>query len=561
MNNIPLWDLENIYPSPSSAEFSEDILKLEKTGKALCEAAADGTSDTYDLIRLRDEGAAIAVNLTAYSSALLSTESSSSEFLSAVSRSEAVEAEFSKAEDAFIRAVRDDGSFPQEYSYFVSEIISRQSHLMSPEEEALAADLSVSGPSLWEHLQENLASSISDGETLTSLRSLASDDDRDVRKKAYERETALLSRHAPAFAHALSGVKGSVALLDGRRGWKSPLERSLSESRTDEDTFNALIGAIEDSLPLFHEYFRIKARILGIDDFSFFDLFAPVGGNGRKYAFSDAAGIVLSSFSSFSPELGAFADKAVSSGWVDALMHEGKAGGAYDTYFPLRGESRVFMNFDGSYDSVLTLSHELGHAYHDHVLSSLPMSLASYPMTLAETASTFSEKLVFQNIVENSSGPDAMFAVEQFLQSAAQTIVDIYSRYLFERSVFERITEGSLTADECCSLMLDAQNRAYGDALSVKHPYMWAVKSHYYSADFSYYNYPYAFGELFALSLFQRRTEKDFTEKYRNLLEYTGRANAKDVAASISFDITKRDFWQSGIDFIASNIERLGKWL
>lgn len=561
MNNIPQWDLENIYPSPSSAEFSEDILKLEKTGKALCEAAEDGASDTYDLIRLRDEGAAIAVNLTAYSSALLSTDSSSSEFLSAVSRSEAAEAEFSKAEDAFIRAVRDDDSFPPEYSYFVSEIISRQSHLMSPEEEALAADLSVPGPSLWEHLQENLASSISDGETLTSLRSLASDDDRNVRKKAYERETALLRRHASAFAHALSGVKGSVALLDGRRGWKSPLERSLSESRTDEVTFNALIGAIEDSLPLFHEYFRIKARILGIDDFSFFDLFAPVGGNGRKYTFSDAAGIVLSSFSSFSPELGDFADRAVSSGWIDALMHEGKAGGAYDTYFPLRGESRVFMNFDGSYDSVLTLSHELGHAYHDHVLSALPMSLASYPMTLAETASTFSEKLVFQNIVENSSGPDAMFAVEQFLQSAAQTIVDIYSRYLFERSVFERITEGSLTADECCSLMLDAQNRAYGDALSVKHPYMWAVKSHYYSADFSYYNYPYAFGELFALSLFQRRTEEGFAEKYRNLLEYTGRAGAKDVAASISFDITKRDFWQSGIDFIASNIERLGKWL
>ena len=182
MNNIPRWDLENIYPFPSSAEFSEDILKLEKTGKALCEAAADGTSSTYDLIRLRDEGAAIAVNLTAYSSALLSTDSSSSEFLSAVSRSEAVEAEFSKAEDAFIRAVRDDGSFPPEYSYFVSEIISRQSHLMSPEEEALAAELQRSGSSAWERLMRAITSSIADKDvTLTELRSLASSPDRAVR--------------------------------------------------------------------------------------------------------------------------------------------------------------------------------------------------------------------------------------------------------------------------------------------------------------------------------------------------------------------------------------------
>ena len=560
-DRIPQWNLSSIYPSPSSDAFNDDILRLGRIGEDLRKAASDGAS-CMELIGIRDEGLAIAVNLTAYASALLSTDSSSAQYLKAVAAAERAEAEFSKAEDAFLRAFPDEGDVPDEYRYIVSEIRQMKKHLMTPDEEALAADLSISGSSLWEHLQENLASSISDGRTLTELRALASSGSRDVRKKAFGEELALLKRHSSSFAYALSGVKGSVLTLDAKRGWEDPLDRSLSESRISKRTFDALISVIEDSLPIFHEYFRIKARLLSIDDFSFFDLFAPVGGSDRKYTFSSARDIVVSSFSAFSPDVGNFAEMAIGSGWVDAVMHEGKAGGAYDTYFPLTGESRVFMNFDGSYDSVLTLSHELGHAYHDHLLSKLPMSLSSYPMTLAETASTFSEKLVFMHILEEERGGEGeLFAIEQFLQAASQTIVDIYSRYLFERAAFERIADGAVTADDCASMMLDAQKRAYGDTLSEWHPYMWAVKSHYYSADFSYYNYPYAFGELFALSLLMKRDEPDFPSQYRDLLRRTGSMSAENAASAVGADITDRSFWQAGINLISSYVERLGKWL
>ena len=560
MDIIPQWNLSSIYPSPASMEFLDDIERLGEIGNRLREAAAG--SSPMEMLAIRDQGLALSINLTAYASALLSTDSSDPGYLRALSAAEKAEAEFSKACDAFIRNFPDDGDIPEEYSYAVSEIRSMKSHLMTEKEEALAADLALSGSSLWEHLQEMLASSISDGTTLSSLRALAMSGDRNARKSAYEREISLLEKHSSSFAYALSGVKGSVLALDGRRGWRNPLERSLFQSRITERTFNALIGAIEDSLPVFHEYFRIKAGLLGISDFSFYDLFAPVGSFDRRYSFMEAASIVISSFGGFSGEAGDFARMAIDSEWIDAAMHEGKAGGAYDTYFPLRGESRVFMNFDGSYDSVLTLSHELGHAFHDHILSGLPMSLSSYPMTTAETASTFSEKLVFQHIAEENAGGDGeLFAIDQFLTSASQTIVDIYSRYLFEKAAFERAAEGTLSAEDCTSMMEEAQSRAYGDSICVKHPYMWAVKSHYYSADFSYYNYPYAFGELFALSLYRRREEKDFPGLYRKLLMNTGRMSTEAAAGSIGCNISEKDFWMAGIEFIASYIERLGKWL
>ena len=560
MDKAPQWDLSTIYPSPSSPEFLDDIARLDAIGRVLTEDAVSMAAS--DLIALRDSALAISINLTAYASALLSTDSSNPEYLKALSSAEKAEAGFSKAEDAFIRAFPDDGPVPDGYGYIASEIRMEKQHLMSREEEALAADLAISGTSLWEHLQELLASSIGDGLMLPSLRALAMSGDREERKRAFMRELALLRTHAPSFAYALSGVKGTVLTLDGKRGWKSPLERSLFQSRISESTFNALIGSIEDALPIFHEYFRIKAGLLGLKDFSFYDLFAPVGSARRSYSFNEAVDIVVSSFREFSDEAGNFAEMAIGSGWVDAAMHEGKAGGAYDTYFPLRRESRVFMNFDGSYDSVLTLSHELGHAYHDHVLSSLPVSLASYPMTLAETASTFSEKLVFQHIISGEEGTEgSLFAIDQFLASVAQTVVDIYSRYLFEKSAFERAGEGPLSADDCASMMLEAQQRAYGSSLSELHPYMWAVKSHYYSADFSYYNYPYAFGELFALSLFMKRGEAGFQDMYRKLLMNTGSMSAEDAAMSIGMDISESGFWKAGIGFIGSYIERLGRWL
>lgn len=541
--NLPHWSLSNIYPSVDSAEFRNDLEKVKELSSLLEKECS---------LAVYDELSAIVINLDAYVNALLSTDSDNAEYLKALSLVEDALVVFNKAEDEFVRAIgktKEEADEP----LFAREARISSRHLMGKEEEALAAELSRSNESAWSRLQEQLASCIKDGEkTLTELRSLAFCSDRSIRREAYEREIQLLDTHSVSFAASLSGVKGTVLTLEKRRGWKSPIERSLFSSRINRRTLDALLSAIRESLPIFRDYWKTKARILGLDDFSFYDLFAPVG-RSREYSFDEAREIVISSYASFSSDMADFASYAFDHSWIDAEPHAGKAGGAYDVYFPSVKESRVFCNFDSSYDSVLTLAHELGHAYHDSVLKDEPVSKATYPMTLAETASLFGELLVTDSMLTSCKDrSEELFITEQFLSSAAQTIVDIYSRYLFEKSYFEKRREGSVSASECSALMLDAQEKAYGDALKVKHPYMWAVKSHYYDAEFSFYNYPYAFGLLFALSLYSMKGQGDFPAMYRGILHKTGSMDVKSLLSSIGMDAESPEFWMGGVRIIES---------
>ncbi len=566
MTELPRWNMETIYPSADSEEFSSDIERVKETASLLQKKAEDPSVSIKELIDIRDRGASLLINVSAYAEALLSTDSDNSVFLRAVSRAEDAAVIFRMAEDSFTRASAsraEEFSHPElrMYGKYLEEIKCEAEHMMSPEEEALAAELARSGSSAWERLMASITSTAYEGGlTLTELRAKASDPDRAVRKDAYERELRLLDVHKAAIAGSLNGVKGTVLTLEKRRGWNDPLDRSLFMSSIDREILGSLLESIKDSLPSFRRYFRTKASLLGVEKMDFYDLFAPVG-RSRSYTFQEAREIVLSSFSSFSGEMGDFARHAFDAGWIDAEPRKGKAGGAYDIFFPEAGESRIFCNFDGSYDSVAAIAHELGHAYHDSIVRDLPPSLSSYPMTTAETASIFSEMLVFDHVLSSAGDEEALSVMEAFVQSAAQTIVDIYSRYLFEKEVFRRRKEGEISADELSAIMLSAQEEAYGDGIGKKHGLMWAVKSHYYSAEFSFYNYPYAFGELFALALFSKRNEKGFPELYREVLRSTGMRSAEECARIAVCDIRERNFWDDGMNVIFSYSERLEKWL
>ena len=559
--------MDSIYPGVDSECFQGDISRLDEIGKKIVRMCEVDASPLIELIKLKDEGDSILVTLTAYTEALTATDAENASYLKALALTEDAAVRYNSAEDAFIRAVsRRSAEFSHaelsRYSYYLERIKTEGEHLMTKEEEALAAELAKSGENAWERLMASVTSTaLEDGKTLTELRALSTSPDRKIREDAYRKEIKLLETHKTAIAAALNGVKGSVITLERRRGWADPIDRSLFSSAISHKTLDALLSAMADSLPLFHKYFRIKAKLLGLAKLDFFDLAAPVGRNSRKYSFEEAEDIVIKAYSAFSPEMGRFAKHAFDNNWLDAAPRRGKSGGAFDIFFPERKESRIFLNFDSSYDSVATIAHEMGHAYHDSAVKDLPPSLSAYPVTLAETASIFGEMLVSDYILAGAGRDEALPVVEAFVQNASQVIVDILSRYLFERSVFERRKDGDISADELSILMLDAQEKTYGDAIGEKHKYMWAVKSHYYSASFSYYNYPYAFGELFALSLYSRKDEKGFPELYRKILESTGEMDAAAVARIAGCDIEDKAFWKRGIDYIGKYIEELETWL
>ena len=565
---LPKWDLESIYPSVTSPLFEDDINAIYQKAEELKSKSADKNSSILSILSLYDEMADIVENVGSYVYTSFSVNTTDRDVLAAMGKAEKAQTVASDASTVMVHYLSqrtDEFSSPElePYALFLKEVKTEAEHMMSLEEEALANEMLQVSASAWSRLQESVTASIHDGDkTLTQLRGLAMDSDRSVRKDAYEREVKILADNKTAIAAALNGVKGTALLLEKRRGWKDPLDRSCNTARISRKALSALIEALEESLPIFRDYLKTKAKLLGLERLEWYDMFAPVGDASMSFTFEEAKALIIDAYSSFSPEVGAFIKNALASHWVDPEAHEGKIGGAYDIFFPKKKESRVMMNWEGTYDSVSTLAHELGHAYHDSVVKNYPSSQRSYPMTLAETASIFGETVIFQEVLKKADKDQQLSLIEAYVQGACQVCVDILSRFYFERSAFEARKDGEVTADDFSAMMLKAQEDTYGDGLGVKHQYMWAVKGHYYNEGFSFYNYPYAFGQLFALGLFASKDSvPDFPKHYKEVLSMTGRFEAKEVAAAAGCDIEDKEFWKKGISVIAGYIEKMKEWL
>ena len=376
-------------------------------------------------------------------------------------------------------------------------------------------------------------------------------------------------------------MKGATVTLNRRRGWSQAISRSLASANMGEKTLAALIGAIEDSLPFWREYLQLKGRLLAMDcgggteapaGCAFYDLFAPLPRLGdvadscgaavkmEGWSFADARDYIVERFSGFSQDMGDFARTAFAENWIDAKVRKGKVGGAYCIDFPSKGVSRVLSNFTGSFSDVTTLAHELGHAYHHHCIAGLDYELTHYPMTLAETASIFAENIIMKDVIARCQGFDKLQLLELHLQDSCQVLVDILSRFYFEQSVFDERKEGELSAADFCRLMAQAQEKSYGDGLSPeRHEYMWAVKTHYYSPDLDFYNFPYAFGLLFALGLHAQYQQQgvDFAQVYQKLLRDTGSYSCEEVCRRAGFDIESKEFWAAGIKSFLPELEEL----
>ena len=626
----PVWDLGPVYPSLQSGEYVDAKSRMAALSAEFLahvdaiRVAADPGNWLVKALELEDSCGSLYETLSAYAYASFSTDTGEARAVAEINAIEELGLPLKRAEVLFRNALaarKDEmealtgGSTGRAadprlapYAFHVGEELFWQSRQMAPELEDLAADLQRSGGDAWSRLQESITSSASavwpaegaatsgasadaavapSSLTLVELRNLAYDADRSVREKAYRLELGLCESLKIPVAAALNGVKGFSVSLNARRGWEGSLEKAAAQARVSPKALDALISAMEESLPSWRRYLKAKASLLGIGRCAFYDLFAPLdgplggpsGGEGRRFAFAEASprsysfdearDFIVGKLSSFDPAMGDFALRAFSSSWIDARPRAGKVGGAYCIDFPAARTSRILCNFDGSFNSVTTIAHELGHAWHAEVVRGLPYVCTQYPMTLAETASIFSETLVFEGALREAgaagagerAAPQRVALLELHLQDACQVIVDILSRFYFEQAVFRRRAAAELSPEELCDLMLDAQRKSYGDGLDPEllHPYMWLVKGHYYSTDLAFYNFPYAFGQLFGAGLYARYEAEgpSFAASYRRILEGTGGASAARVAADAGFDIERRDFWREGLGVFARQAAEL----
>ncbi len=431
---------------------------------------------------------------------------------------------------------------------------------MSEPEETLASELTRSGARAWIRLYGNVTSRIRvqfEGEErpITALRNLAYDADPVRREAAYRKELEAWREHQDEIAASLNGVKGERVVLARRRGWADALEPTLLERRITRNALEAMQRAVEASLPVWRRYFQAKARRLGKARLDWWDLFAPVAEERRRWSWDEARAFIVDHLRAFSPAAADLADRAFRERWIDAEPRVGKRGGAFCMHVG-GGASRILANYTPSFDAVSTLAHELGHAYHNLRLAGRPPLLRRTPMTLAETASIMNETVVTRAALAEAEGDDALAILDTWLSGAAQVVVDIHARFLFESWVFERRAERELAPEEFSELMTEAQDRTYGEALASRHPYMWAVKPHYYGSDF--YNYPYTFGLLFGLGLYRayRDDPAGFGERYDALLADTGVEDAAALASRFGFDLEDEAFWAGGLELLAEDVVR-----
>ncbi len=450
------------------------------------------------------------------------------------------------------------------YLYNLEREQESANYMLSESEELLLTKLREVASDSWRRLQNmltaNLKVSYRGSEiTLSEVRNLAYEHDADVRKDAYESELKALETIQDAVALSITNIKREVNVVNEFRGYQSPLEPTLRSSKMTKATLDALISATESYRPTFEKYLKAKAKYLSHDGgLPFYDLFAPVGKGAKTYTYDEAKALVLEAFYGFSQHLGDFAKRAFDEEWIDVEPRPGKVGGAFCSNQPQIGQSRILTNFTGSLSDILTLAHELGHGFHGEIIKNNDPLHWSYPMPLAETASIFCESIVNQHLLKTIDDDDLkLFVLENALQGDTQVIIDILSRYYFETELFKEATK-PVPASSLKEWMLDAQKKAYGEGLdpNLRHPFMWLMKPHYYSAGLNFYNFPYAFGLLFGKGLYGLY-EKDpvpFTDQYETLLAYTTKANVEDVAKTMQIDVTKPDFWHQSLEVLSKDI-------
>ena len=576
MNDV--WNLDPLYKGFEDPQFEADLTKSKELLAEFASFAAalqetDPAQALHKGIELEEAISALVNKLGLYASLRQSTNTRDGEAASQMGRLMAVYSGMAAPEAAFkdwasklpnLMELVEADEFLKDYGFLFSKMAESSRYLLSGRGEEIMARMRLSGGSAWSDLQGYLTSTVPvtyRGTTtnLSAIRNLAYDPDPQVRKDAYEAEIACYDRIKDAVAFALNSIKLETISDCQLRGYESPLARTLKHSDMKKETLDAMFAAIDEYSPKFWQYLKAKAKALGHENgLPWYDLFAPMGSANTKYTTQESRDLLVSLFSTFDQELADMVAKAFDEAWIDFYPRDGKSGGAFCAGAECLNESRILTNFDGQFTDVMTLAHELGHAFHNQCIQNHRPLNKDYSMPVAETASTFNECVVMAAAIQNASSDEERIAlIESQLQDATQIICDIYSRFRFEAMVFENREEKFMHADTLCGYMLDAQKQSYGDGLdhNCLHPYMWVCKGHYYGPTF--YNFPYAFGGLFAQGLYaQYLTEGEaFVPKYKKLLSTTTVASVEDTAKVADIDLTDKNFWRSALQTIADQID------
>ena len=571
------WDLSFLYKGFEDEAFLADLARLPEAiaeQKAILEADLPVQEKLEKLMDADEALSALMDRLFSFAGLTLATDASNGTAQQYEDKLSVIANDASLVGSAITRFVGSIDNLEeiiaaseklQKVAFALREMKQSAIHTIPAEIEPWMLQMKLSGGSAFSQLRDKLDSTHTvdyRGEKLPlpAVRGMAYDGDASVRKDAYEAEIASYKKLELPMSYCLNSIKMEARTIAKAKGFDSVLDMTLDQNRMDRETLDAMIGAIKEYLPHFRRYLRAKAKYLGhADGLPFYDLFAPVGKASKAYTIEEAREVLLREMGKFTPAMAEFMDNAFAQRWIDVYPKEGKGGGAFCAGAHEYDRSLILTNYQGSFSDISTLAHELGHAWHNRCMAGLPYCLTGTPMPLAETASIFNETILAHQVLKTATEEEQFTLLEASLMEVTQTCVDILSRYLFETEVIDTRADHAMTVDELKDCMLRAQDATYGDGLAkdVRHPYMWACKSHYYSSGYNFYNFPYAFGELFGKGVFaQYLKEGDaFVPKYNQLLRSCGSGTIAEVAASVGIDVRSADFWRASLEVVKQEID------
>ncbi len=586
-----VWDLENIFNGGSkSNQFLEHINRLESLVLEL-EASVQSlvpplsTNEGIKVLHLVENVATIRLYISQANSFItcLLAENPKDEgaaiLRGKVAQNESrFEKELSKVKKILIITKEDvwenilEAEEFQEYRFILNEWRENADHNLSEGEQNLISDLMVDGYHAWGHFYTNLVSSMivnieMNGKTenlsVGQAINLRSHHNEEVRKKAHYVLESTWEENEEIFSKVINHIAGFRIQVNKKRGIKSIIEDPLKKNRMKEETLNTMWSVISKHKQPFSNYLKRKAEMLGDSSVKAYNFWAPVTKSNQEITFEEAATLITEYFSQFGTELEGFVRQAFSEGWIEAENRPNKSAIPFCAGFPLTGESRVFMTFSGTFLNVLTLVHELGHAFHNHAMKSVNGLNKRYPLSIAETASTFSEMIVFDAAMKKAqSKEEKLFILDEKLKRSVMNFMNIHSRFLFEQQFYKDRNEGIVSANRLNQLMEESINEAYAGSLDQPSIYSWVWTPHYYITQSPFYNFPYTFGYLFALGIYAKAKEtgKDFEKDYLNLLRDSGSMSVEDlVMKHLGEDISSEKFWEKGMELCVKDAEEFLK--
>ncbi|GAA0614702.1 M3 family oligoendopeptidase [Virgibacillus siamensis] len=578
------WNLESLYPGGKDSEsLHKRIAQLKSQIKSFpLEIDTAEPSDIEDIVHILRElqtFSAMAEELDDYVYCLYAVHVNDPDVGNLMEESGKIQADFETIRldmDQLLAEMSEaewtallKNEEVQEYQFHLQERKRRLSDKLPAKMEKLINQLSINGFAGWEDYYEQVMGNLripleKDGQTEElSVEQAFSNamfaEDRTLRKNSAHALVNVCEANAETFKTVLNRISGYRLDTYNLRGWNNLLKEALDENRIDEQSIQAMLMAIKENSDAAQTYYKRKAAVMGLDKLSWYDTDAPAFSSNKTISYDEAADIIITRFHSFSEKLGDFAEKAFREGWIESEDRKGKMQGGFCANMTYSNESRIFLTFRGTYQDVVTIAHELGHAYHNHILHNEPEFASQVSTSVAETASTFMENLVLDAAIDHAeSETDQLSLLELKIINGLKYQVTVPAMFRFEQKLYEKRKQGLLTAGEISSLMENEFSQVYGDALDEVNPFEWVTVPHLYDTEQAFYNFPYTVGYLFSNGIYALAQEQgsQFPDTYDEILRNTGRMTVEQLAATyLSKDMKEKEFWNAALQPVQDAIE------